>query len=92
MGVFALIFGSTLLHSLWSLGALLAIAALLALSVRLPARRLARVWLGVPLFSLAIILPAATNLVTPGSDRPDPMELRARRQDRAMGPAGEQSR
>ena len=67
LGVFLLVFGSTLLHTLWSLGALLAVVLLLALSIRLPARRLARVWLGVPLFSLAIILPAATNLVTPGA-------------------------
>jgi cobalt ECF transporter T component CbiQ len=67
LGVILLVFGSTLLHTLWSLGALLAVVLLLALSIRLPARRLARVWLGVPLFSLAIILPAATNLVTPGA-------------------------
>jgi cobalt ECF transporter T component CbiQ len=67
IGVILLVFGSTLLHTLWSLGALLAVVLLLALSIRLPARRLARVWLGVPLFSLAIILPAATNLVTPGA-------------------------
>lgn len=38
----------------------------MTLSIRLPVKSLARVWLGVPLFSLALILPATTNLVTHG--------------------------
>jgi cobalt ECF transporter T component CbiQ len=71
VGVFALIVGATLLHTLWGLAATLATAALLAASIRPgsgpgPGRRLARVWLGAPLFSLAIILPAALDIVTPG--------------------------
>ena len=66
-GVLLLIVASTFLHSLGALMAMLGVILALALSVRMHARSLARVWLGVPVFSLAIILPAATNLVTPGS-------------------------
>jgi cobalt/nickel transport system permease protein len=66
-GLFALVFASTFLQSIWSLAALFALILVLALSIRLPVRPLAHVWLGVPLFSLAIILPATTNLVTPGA-------------------------
>ncbi|HEY3378419.1 MAG TPA: cobalt transporter CbiM [Armatimonadota bacterium] len=40
--------------------------ALAALS-RIPARRVAQVWLAVPLFSAAIMLPALLNVVTPGA-------------------------
>lgn len=65
--VLLLIIASTFLHSLGALAAMFGAILALALSVRMPARSLARVWLGVPVFSLAIILPAATNLVTPGS-------------------------
>ncbi|MCX6345194.1 MAG: cobalt ECF transporter T component CbiQ [Armatimonadetes bacterium] len=65
-GVFLLVIACTLLHSLWSLGAMFAMAVTLALSIGLPVKRLLGVWLGAPLFSLAIIIPAATNLVTPG--------------------------
>ncbi len=67
LGIFTLVFASTLLHSLWSLGALLLLVMIVSLSIRLSGRKLGRVWLGVPLFSFAIILPAATNLVTPGT-------------------------
>ena len=66
LGIFILVFASTLLHSLWSLGGLLGLALVASVSIGLSAKRMARVWLGVPLFSLAIILPAATSLVTPG--------------------------
>ncbi len=66
LGIFTLVFASTLLHSLWSLGVLFFLAIVVSASIGLSGRRLARVWLGVPLFSLAIILPAATSLVTPG--------------------------
>jgi len=65
-GVFLLVFASTFLHTPAALAALFAVIIVLALSIGLPPKRLARVWLGVPVFSLAIILPAVTNLVTPG--------------------------
>ena len=66
-GIGLLVFASTFVHSLGALAAMLGAILALALSIRMPARSLARVWLGVPVFSLAIVLPAATNLVTPGS-------------------------
>lgn len=62
----ALIFGATLLHSIPAVCMLLAFAILVSVFGGLPVRRLARVWLGVPLFSAVIILPAALNVVTPG--------------------------
>lgn len=65
-GLFLLVFASTFLHTSSALAALFAVIILLALSIGVQLKRLARVWLGVPLFSLAIILPAVTNLVTPG--------------------------
>ncbi|HUV04045.1 MAG TPA: cobalt ECF transporter T component CbiQ [Armatimonadota bacterium] len=67
LGIVALIFGTSLLNDLLPLAALSVAAVVLALSGRTGLRRLAKVWLGVPLFSLAIILPAMTNLVTQGS-------------------------
>jgi cobalt/nickel transport system permease protein len=66
VGVLTLVIVSTLLHELTPLAALFATTLILALSLGLPTRRLVHVWLGVPLLNLAIILPAATNLVTPG--------------------------
>ncbi|MHB0912923.1 MAG: cobalt ECF transporter T component CbiQ [Armatimonadota bacterium] len=66
LGIVALIFAVTLLHQIASLaGVFIALVAVSA-SMRLPARRLARVWIGVPLFGLAIILPATLNVVTDG--------------------------
>jgi len=67
LGIIALIFGASLLNDLPPLILLLAGAVALALSGGVGAGRLARIWLGVPLFSLAIMLPAMTNLVTQGS-------------------------
>lgn len=42
------------------------LALLIALSAGLRGRRFAPVWLGVPLFTLAVALPAVLNLITPG--------------------------
>lgn len=67
IGLLALTVGATLLHRLGPLAALLVLAVALALSTGIGPRRLARVWLGVPLFGLAIVLPATLNVVTPGS-------------------------
>lgn len=66
-GVLAVIVAATLLHSIALLGALYMLCIALALLSRVPMRRLARVWLVVPLFSAAIMLPATLSLVTPGS-------------------------
>jgi cobalt/nickel transport system permease protein len=66
-GLLALVLASVLVHHLASLLALLAIAlALVALS-RLGLRHFAlRAWTFVPVFTLAVVLPAATSWVTPG--------------------------
>lgn len=64
---FALIVTATLIHGVVALSALYALCLTLALLSRIPVRRLARVWLVVPLFSVAIMLPATLSLVTPGS-------------------------
>lgn len=66
LGVVGLIVGATLIHGLVPLAVLLIIAISLAISARVKFGGLARIWFGVPMFSLAIILPAITNLVTPG--------------------------
>lgn len=66
-GVLVLVVSATFLQKPWPLLALFAVALALAVSGRLSAGRLARVWLGVPLFSLATILPATLNLVTHGT-------------------------
>lgn len=65
--VILLIVAVTLVRGLWVLAAMLAAVLLLSLASGISARRLARAWLGVPLFSLAIILPATLNLVTQGA-------------------------
>lgn len=61
-----LIVAMTLVHSWGALA--LGYAACLALAVasRLPARRVLKVWLAVPLFTLAFMLPATLNVVTRG--------------------------
>ncbi len=68
LGIFGLIFLSTFIHSPGTLMIMMALVLLTTLSIRLPAASLGRVWIGVPLFSLALILPATTNLVTSGND------------------------
>lgn len=66
IGLLLLTVGATLLQRLEPLTGLLMVAVTLALGNGLPIRRLARVWLGVPLFGLAIMLPATLNIVTHG--------------------------
>jgi cobalt ECF transporter T component CbiQ len=57
----------SVLHSLWMLIFFSAAAiALAALSRIPPALFLKRVWLAVPMFAGAVVLPAALNIVTPG--------------------------
>lgn len=66
LGILVLIFGVTCLSKLLPLLIAFSLTSLLAASIRLPFKRLSCLWLGVPLFSLAIILPATLNIVTPG--------------------------
>jgi cobalt/nickel transport system permease protein len=66
VSVVILIAAVTMVQQPVILAGLFAGIAAIALSAGIGARRLARLWLGVPLFSLAIILPAALNLVTEG--------------------------
>ncbi len=66
VGALVLIFGTTLINGLIPLALLLAALLALAFSNKIHAARLAKVWLSVPLFGLAAILPAITNLVTDG--------------------------
>ena len=61
-----LIIGVTLLHTLAAVAVAAVLAILIALAAGLRGRRLAPLWLGVPLFTLALALPATLNLVTPG--------------------------
>ncbi|MEI6519704.1 MAG: cobalt ECF transporter T component CbiQ [bacterium] len=67
IGLFALIIIITLIHNITTLIVAFAIALLMAGLSRIPAQRLWRTWLAVPLFSTAIVLPAMLNIVTPGN-------------------------
>jgi len=66
VGILILIFGATFLRGLYQLGGLLVIIVIIAFTSRISIKRLAGLWLGVPLFSLAIVLPATLNIVTEG--------------------------
>jgi len=66
IGSVLLIAIATAVHHPIVLAALFGAVAAAALSAGIGMRRLARVWLGVPLFSAAVILPAALNLMTDG--------------------------
>lgn len=66
-GCLILIVGATLLHGLIPLAALLIGATSAVLMSGITLARLGRMWLGVPMFSLAIALPATLNVVTPGT-------------------------
>jgi cobalt/nickel transport system permease protein len=61
-----LIVAVSLVHGLPALGASALLAVAIALSAGLRRRELAPLWLGVPLFTLALALPATLNLLTPG--------------------------
>jgi cobalt ECF transporter T component CbiQ len=67
IGVLILIFGATFLRELPQLAAFLAITVILVFAGRISIKRLAILWMGVPLFSLAIVLPATLNIVTEGN-------------------------
>jgi len=67
VGLLALLVASVLVNHLAALVALFAIALVFIVLSRLGVRRFAlRAWVFVPLFTLAIVLPATTSWVTPG--------------------------
>lgn len=66
-GAIILIVVATLVHRLPVLAMMLVVGVVLSLASGTGPRRLGRIWLGVPLFSLAMILPACLNLVTDGA-------------------------
>lgn len=61
-----LVVSVSLLHALPALGVAAALGVAVAIAAGLRGRRLAPLWLGVPLFTLALALPACLSLVTPG--------------------------
>lgn len=64
--IVALVVAMTLVHSWGSLLLGYAVCLVLAAASRLPAKRVLKVWLAVPLFTLAFMLPATLNVVTDG--------------------------
>jgi len=66
LAALALIITTSVLHSVAALAAAAVIALVIALGAGLRGRRLAPLWLGVPLFTVGIALPACLNLITPG--------------------------
>ncbi len=66
IALIGLVVTTTLLHSLFALAIGYLICISLAVLSKLPAKRVAAVWLAVPFFSVIIMLPATLNLVTPG--------------------------
>ncbi|MCL5801793.1 MAG: cobalt ECF transporter T component CbiQ [Gammaproteobacteria bacterium] len=65
-GLIGLIVVVTLLHSTLALALAYFVCTILAVLSRVPARRFLGVWLFVPLFSAALMIPAVLNIVTPG--------------------------
>lgn len=66
LGLLGLVVVATLLHTIPSLLLAYGFCAAAAVASRVSARRFAGVWLVVPLFSAALMLPATLNVVTPG--------------------------
>ncbi len=66
LGLLGLVVIVTLVHLIPTLLLAYGLCLLLALLSQVPVSRLTRAWLAVPLFSVAIMLPALLNVVTPG--------------------------
>lgn len=66
IGLIGLVVCTTLLNQFNSLLIAYSLCLLLALLSKIPLHRLFHVWMVVPLFSAAIMLPAMLNIVTPG--------------------------
>ena len=63
---FALIVLTTLVQSLTNITALLILAILICFAMEIPFKKLMKFWLGVPLFTMALAIPAIFNVITPG--------------------------
>jgi len=68
VGLLGLVVATTLVHTGLALALAYAFAVVLALASGISVRRVGQVWLIVPLFTLAIMLPATLNIVTPGKN------------------------
>jgi cobalt/nickel transport system permease protein len=66
VAVLALLVAISLLHGLPSLAAAGLLALVVAVTAGLRRRELMPLWVGVPLFTLALALPATLNVITPG--------------------------
>ncbi|HEY3284678.1 MAG TPA: cobalt ECF transporter T component CbiQ [Armatimonadota bacterium] len=82
VGLLGLVVVATLVHGFAALLGLYTACCGLALLSRVPARRLMSVWLAVPLFTAALMLPALLNLVSPG----EPVLVLWRSQGGTLGP------
>lgn len=63
----ALIAGIISSRTIWQLLILLCLALVLTGAARISWKGLAILWLGVPVFSMAMVVPAVTGIVTPGN-------------------------
>lgn len=66
VGIVVIIICATLVQGLAPLSVLLASGAAITLSVGTSRQQIGRIWLGVPLLSLAAILPSILNVISPG--------------------------
>ena len=67
IGLLVLLVTASLTHHVALLGALYALSLVLAVASSVPLGGfLRRVWLTIPLFTALVVLPATTNLITPG--------------------------
>lgn len=65
-GIIILIVAITALHTAASLAIAFTASVVMAITARIDRGRIARIWLGVPMFSLAVIIPSMFNIITPG--------------------------
>lgn len=66
LGVLVLVVTVSLLQEVATLWAAMVVGLIIALTARVSWQRLGPLWLGVPLFSLVLALPAMLNVLTPG--------------------------
>jgi cobalt/nickel transport system permease protein len=66
IGIIVVIISATLINNLFPLILMLIAAIGITVSAKISRKQISHVWLGVPLFSLAIILPSILNIVVPG--------------------------
>ncbi|MHB1456804.1 MAG: cobalt ECF transporter T component CbiQ [Armatimonadota bacterium] len=66
IGMLIMIICTTLVHNLIPLAMMLITGIGITVSASISKKQIGKVWLGVPLFSLGIILPSILNVITPG--------------------------